>query len=280
MEINAQELVQENTGDNQTSESQNELFSKLIMEYGKINENNNVNIILGIIAIATSSGAFIFAYKGDQEIKNLIHKLGFDIENFLTSAELKIKSKEEYYKSPVSTVTAKKEYQKELLQDGSKISSLLEKIGQEKLSILLQHAKIISLELKDKEMTEWIQDELDGYKSLETDKNKQKRFQKNPPPNRIIDGHFFIGASNHAIKPVKIKRKVFMSKPIAEVEDIIKRHDEGKVMTTIPYTIKENVKYLKDQQVDLLLPREEWKKIIFNTEQKLSQYLESHLFDK
>jgi len=257
---------------------QDMLNSKIMTQYQKINEGNFWNMILAVIAIGTSSGAFIFAYKGDQEIKNLIHKLGFDIENILTGSGLKIQTSNEYYELPIAPSKPLSRTKKigDVLE---KVSNLLEQIGQEKLSALLQRAMILSVELKDDEMKEWLQDELDGYQRLEEDPKKKRLLKKNPPSNRIITGHFFLGTTDHSIKPVKIPKQVFMNKSIAEIEDIVKRHDEGKVMTTLPYTIKEDVE-IKGEKVDLLLPREEWKKIIFSTERKLSSYLESHLLKK
>ena len=127
-----------------------------------------------------------------------------------------------------------------------------------------------------KKMQEWVQDEIDGYISVLTNRRRKKELIKNPPQNKKISGHFFIASSDWSVKPQKITIPIMMNKPIAEIEDIAQRHDQGNMQTTIPYTIDQDVS-IKGKTVDLLIPREQWKKIIFSTERKLSKYLVTSL---
>ena len=246
----------------------------------KDNQNNSdvlgiVGIILAIVGIGTSSGAFIFAYKGDKEIQNLIHQLGLDVKNLISGSDVQI-TPAEISASPVRPQIKSEEISP--LRD--KISSLLEKLPEEKLSSLLHEGKLIGLELKDSKMVEWIQDELDGYQSVSKDPKKKKMIEKNPPENRSINGHFYLDADIPDYRPTRINRRVLMTKPISEVETTISRLEKREIQTTIPYTISGSNTSLDGRRVDLLLPIEEWRSIIIRTRQKLSRLLEDHLFKK
>ena len=235
-----------------------------------------VAIGLAIAGIATSSGAFIFAYKGNKEIQYLLHELGLDVKNILSGSDVKIETKTG--RAPVSPQIQTADIPQ--TKEKEKISALLEKLPEGKLSSLLHEAKLIALELNDLEMSNWIQDELDGFQSLKEDSRKKEKVKKKPPENRMMTGHFYLASDVPGVQPVKITRRIFMSQPIAEIEDIVERHDQGKIQTTLPYTIENTNTRMDGEKVDLLLTREEWKSILIKTRQKLSTSLEPHLFQK
>lgn len=156
------------------------------------------------------------------------------------------------------------------------VRNLIKRIGTEKISNLLQEAKIIAIDTKDKEMQSWIELELVGFapppgKTLTRKEVKEKGLISD---YRDIKGKFFVQIGDGSIHDMSYP--VLFGNDIKSVEnsiDTIKRGGRAYITHTFP----KDTKLVGGQSGDLELPRSELERIITGAERKLSQYLESKL---
>lgn len=153
---------------------------------------------------------------------------------------------------------------------------LLKKIEKEKISVLLQEAKLIAHDSKDKEMSEWITHELESYfppsgKQLTRKEAKEKGLI---PDYRDINGKFYVQISDGSIHDMNYP--VLLGNDIKQVENMIGVLERGG-QVSIKLTFPPSTPLVGGRSGDLELPLTELRGIVHGAERKLSRFLESKL---
>jgi len=156
------------------------------------------------------------------------------------------------------------------------IRDLIKRIGKHKISELLQEAKLIASDTDDKEMSAWIEKELNGY-SDKQETIKHDVATKIFPEYRYINTKFLLQASNNHAITQEVNYPIWMAHSITFIEGYLTKYRNGNVMITIQITLPKKIPALSSQTVDAILPEMELERIIHGIERKLSQYLESKL---
>ena len=157
------------------------------------------------------------------------------------------------------------------------IRDIIRRIGKEKISNLLQEAKIIAIDTNDKEMQKWIEQELSGFvpptgSKLTRNEVKEKGLI---PDYRDIKGKFLIQWGED-INQEEMNYPILFGNSIKDIERTIELLRRGG-KAYIPHTFPPSVKHLGGKSGDLELPLSELERIVNAVEQKLSKFLESKL---
>lgn len=156
------------------------------------------------------------------------------------------------------------------------VRDLLKRIGKEKISILLQEAKLIAHDTDDKEMSEWIRHEFESYfppsgKQVTVKEAKEKGLI---PEYRDINGKFYVQIADGSIHDMKYP--ILLGSDIKQVENMIGTLERGG-QVTLKHTFPPSTPLVGGTSGDLELPLSELKGIVTGAEKKLSRYLESKL---
>lgn len=223
--------------------------------------------LITAVAAAVSTQAALHRYKNITINKNQFADRGsFNFQDVVDSKITIIQGE----KVPInSNVTGQ-----DKLSTDSNVRDLISKIGKEKILNLLQQAKIIAHDYKDKEMEEWINHELNGYvppgnKQLTRDQAKKMGLL---PDYRDIKGKLLIGFSDGSTSETDYP--VLFGSDIKQVEDSIDRLKKGGVTVSIQHTFGKDVQYVGGTTGNLYLPQAELEGIVRGAERRLSQYLE------
>lgn len=185
----------------------------------------------------------------------------------ITKSKLKI-----HHKDEIKPIIISKSTSSTLTQE---IRELIKKIGKEKISQLLQEAKLIAIDTNDKEMGNWIQKELNGY----TDKQeriKHEKAEKLFPAYRYINTKFVLVASHHDIQE-GVTYPIWFVHGIPYIEKCLDSYKKRNIVITIKINLPKKIKGVFGQSVNAIVPEHELESIILGTQRKLSQYLESKL---
>lgn len=157
------------------------------------------------------------------------------------------------------------------------VRNLLKRIGSEKISNLLQEAKLIAIDSGDKEMESWINKEFDGYVPPEGKKISRNQVKKTGflPDYRDIQGKILVQISDGSIH--ELNYPVLMGQPITEIENLLDRYKTGNVRATISYTFPKDREWVGGQTGDIEITQIALDRIIKGIERKLSLYLEQKL---
>lgn len=158
----------------------------------------------------------------------------------------------------------------------NEIEIILKKIGKEKISILLQESKSIAMKTKDKQMQEWIQNELEGYVSSFTTAKVRDDIPKEIPDCRRIFSKLMVDFGTNGIN--EFKKGMVMVRDIKNIEDSLEKFKKGvNVQMWVQHTFDKDVPLLAGKTGNLLIPEDQLQQIITCTEQRLSKFLESHI---
>ncbi len=158
-----------------------------------------------------------------------------------------------------------------------RVRDLITRIGREKISNLLQEAKLIAIDSGDHEMESWIKKELEGYAPPEGKKMKRGDVIKLGflPEYRDINGKILIAFRNQEIYPLSYP--ILMGQPITWLESALEQLKKKNVRITISYTFGKEHEFIGGKTGDVEIPETEIERIIKGVEQRLSQFLEQKL---
>lgn len=226
------------------------------------------------ISVAATFGisrlVFKFQYKKVSKQKNQVADRGSVNVRGITNSNITIVTGSE--PKPIeATDTTDKDSTLE-----NSIREILKKIRSQKISALLQQAKLIAIDTNDKEMQNWIDRELNGYLSPPGGiTNEEAELTGFIPSYRKINGKFFVRFVGKGIEEFTYSH--LLGNDIKTVEDLIDRFKQGNVSAFVQITFKEHVPYVGSQTGNLYIQQAELEGVIRGAEGKLSEYLESKL---
>lgn len=220
--------------------------------------------IIVALAIGISSNVIIRRYESKTQIAD---RGGVNLQD-ITNSSFTIHTGEP---QPIKS--------EEIISEKSKydtIKELLKRIGTEKISNLLQEAKIIAIETQDKEMQAWIELELNGFEVPSGKKLTRKEAKEKGllPDYRDIKGKFSVQFSDGSLR--EMNYPILFGNSLKNVENSIEKIKKGG-RAFIQHTFPKDTQLIGGQTGDLDLPSQELERIIDGVERKLSQYLESKL---
>lgn len=227
-------------------------------------------VIAAIVAtFGTTSLIFKIKYKKTEIQKNQHSSDGAVNVSEVTNSNITINTNQP---TPIKSNSTKLEK----TQLDENIRDLLKRIGKEKISNLLQEAKLVAHDTKDKEMEEWIKKELEGYEDPRSKNITRAQIKDRGllPEYRDINGKMLIQIGDGSIH--EMSYPVLASWDIKYIETLIEKIDQGS-RSIIKYTFPKDRPYVGGHSGDIELPSVALKGIINGVERRLSKYLESKL---
>lgn len=161
---------------------------------------------------------------------------------------------------------------KPVTQEGIKdtIRNLLKQIGNEKVSILLQQAKVVAIDTKDKEMQRWIEKELGGYaREGETITGSEL------PNYRNIKGKVMVRIGDGSLHDLEYPLP--MAHDVKQIENLLDKLAIQGTRVTIKDNVSEHIPEIGGREVTIELEQPALLSILTGVERALSRYLESKI---
>ena len=249
---------------------------------------DTVYLIITLIVAGTAAVAGAYNHR---RITEILHNMPHELNKLIVGSDVKPEENKDPKKIGVSDKNVKIPEQlkfkekiivkKEKIETDvdSKFTNIYNKIGQDKISKLLQESKLIAIQENDDKIAEWMEDELVGYLPSTPEPIKLSEAPKPVPKYRQITSKF--GVTMPDGKVDTLSYPLWIGHSISHVEDWLKIFSEKPgAEITIKWTFKENIKLIKGQIVDLVLPETQLKNIVIAVERKLSEYLEEKIKTK